>query len=90
MESISHKRLGNVSHPATFLPETQDEIDIATVQKFLITIRPNSIVGRFLDEKRRVNHIAHLAKAQDKVVIACFLPAKNLFAFAVHKHRITK
>src|SRR6267143_271923 len=90
MHSVVCQKLRNVPDAAAVLPEPENKLQIAAIEKLLVLISTQPVINVFLHKKSRVNHIANIAEAQHVVVIASFFSTENLSAHSIDINDIAK
>ena len=90
MHPIVCQKLRNMPDPAAVLPEPQNKLQIAAIEKLLVLVNTHPVINLFLHKESRVNHVANIAEAQDVVVIASFLSTENLSAHSIDINDIAK
>ncbi len=90
VQTVVYQQVWNMPDPPIVLSETQNEILIAIIEKFLVTVKADALMDTLLHEKRRMNNVADVAEAQDVVIIQGFFPSKNRLALTVDLNNVAK
>src|SRR5437867_626224 len=90
MITIIDEQFRHVSNPAVCPTQLQNEVVIATVQEFLVTVQTESGMNGFFDEQGLMDDIANSAESQYVIIEHSLLSAVDFPALTIHINNVSE